>query len=76
VLAVINHIFPAENESVEYLRGIPVEKQAVSEVNINVVSDYCRFLHKTFNFSNSFKRGELISMIPYSIQHYSFIFLF
>jgi diphosphomevalonate decarboxylase len=44
LLAVLNHIFPTENESVEYLQGIPVEKQAVSQVNMNNVLDSCRFM--------------------------------
>lgn len=31
LLAVLNYIFPAENESVEYLQGIPVGKHTVSQ---------------------------------------------
>lgn len=50
LLSVICHIFPPENEGVEYLQGIPVEKRAVSQVNINTVSIYFR-LHKTHSIS-------------------------
>jgi hypothetical protein len=37
LVSIICHIFPPENEGVEYLQGIPVEKQAVSQVNKNSV---------------------------------------
>ena len=50
LLSVICHIFPPENEGVEYLQGIPVEKQAVSQVNIHTVSISLRF-HKTRSIS-------------------------
>jgi diphosphomevalonate decarboxylase len=33
LLPVLNYIFPPENETVEYLKGIPVEEQAISQVN-------------------------------------------
>jgi hypothetical protein len=36
LLSVICHIFPPENEGVQYLQGIPVEKQSVSKVNITL----------------------------------------
>jgi hypothetical protein len=50
LVSVICHIFPPENEGVEYLQGIPVEKQAVSQVNKSIVSISCRF-HKTHSIS-------------------------
>lgn len=50
LLSVICHIFPPENEGVEYLQGIPVEKQAVSQVNIHTVSISLRF-HKIRSIS-------------------------
>jgi diphosphomevalonate decarboxylase len=46
LVSVICHIFPPENEGAEYLQGIPVEKQALSQVNKNTVSISFRF-HKT-----------------------------
>jgi diphosphomevalonate decarboxylase len=51
LLPVINYIFPPENESVEYLKGIPVEKQPVSQVSIHTPSS-SRLLQNTFNFSD------------------------
>jgi len=50
LVSVICHIFPPENEGVEYLQGIPVEKQAVSQVNKNSVSVSFRF-HKKYSLS-------------------------
>jgi len=50
LVSVICHIFPPENEGAEYLQGIPVEKQAVSQVNKNTVSISLRF-HKTPSIS-------------------------
>jgi len=50
LVSVICQIFPPENEGVEYLQGIPVEKQAVSQVNKNAVSISFQF-HKTHTIS-------------------------
>jgi hypothetical protein len=50
LVSVICHIFPPENEGVEYLQGIPVEKQAVSQVNKNTVYISFRF-HKSHSIS-------------------------
>jgi mevalonate pyrophosphate decarboxylase len=56
LLPVINHIFPPGNESVEYLKGIPVEKQPVSQVSVHMPS-FSRLLQETFSFCDSFKSG-------------------
>lgn len=35
VLSVINYIFPSATDSVEYIRGIPINGTKLSEVNFN-----------------------------------------